>query len=71
MLKIQKREQAAQPVTSFKIGDTFVYNNTLYMVIEADGVQAYLNMATACTERNISYMKSVPQVQCLVTYNFI
>ena len=70
MLKIQKKGQTGQPVVSYKTGDTFVYNNTLYMVIEMDGIPKYLNMKTACTEKDIS-LKNVPQVQCLVTYEFI
>lgn len=71
MLKIQKKGQTGQPVTSFKTGDTFMYNNTLYMVIDMNGIPKYLNMATACIEKDISYLKNVPQVQCLVTYEFI
>lgn len=71
MLKIQKREPFGVPVSSFKTGDTFIHNNTLYMVIEVNGIPKYLNMETACTEGDISYLKSVPQVQCLVTYEFI
>lgn len=71
MLKIQRKGQTGQPVSSFKAGDTFIYNNDLYMVININGILKYLNMATACIEKDVSYLKSVPQVQCLVTYEFI
>lgn len=71
MLKIQKKGQTGQPVVSLKTGDTFIYNNTLYMVIEMDGIPKCLNMKTACTEKDIGCLKNVPQVQCLVTYEFI
>lgn len=72
MLKIQKKEPFGVPVSSFKIGDTFIYDNTLYMIIDMNGTPKYLNMKTACIEKdNISYLKSVSQVQCLVTYDFL
>lgn len=71
MLKIQKKGQTGQPVSSFKAGDTFIYNNDLYMVVNMNGIPKYLNMKNACIERDISSQKSVPQVQCLVTYEFM
>ena len=71
MLKIQRKGQnTSYLVSTYKTGDTFLYNNRLYMVIEENNIHRYLNMETARVETTLEYAKSVPNVQCTVSYEF-
>ena len=43
----KKKKQDAIRIADMKIGDTFIFNNKLYLVIEVESKRRYLNLETA------------------------
>ena len=74
MLRIEKKWQNYCYLDStYKTGETFLYNGHLYRVIDEKGIRRYLNMETARVETDFEFehAKSVPNVQCTVSYEFV
>ena len=50
MINITKKKQDAIRIADMKIGDTFIFNNKLYLIIVEENRRKYLNLETAKIE---------------------
>lgn len=72
MIKITKKKQDAIRIADMKIGDTFIFNNKLYLIIVEENRRKYLNLETAKIETGLhEYSSSAPKVNCTLDYEII
>lgn len=72
MIKITKKKQDPVIIADMKIGDTFIFNNKLYLVIIEENRRKYLNLETARIETGLhDYSSSAPRVNCTLDYEII
>lgn len=71
MIKINKKKQDAVRIVDMKKGDTFIYNGKLYLVIEEENRQKYLNLETSRIETGLHEYNSIPKVNCSLDYEII
>ena len=71
MIKITKqKKQDAVQINELKKGDTFLYNNSLYLVIE-DYERKFLNLETYRIDTGLRLFANVPLVECTLSYKII
>ena len=72
MINITKKKQDAIRIADMKIGDTFIFNNKLYLIIVEENRRKYLNLETAKIETGLhEYSSSAPKVNCTLDYEII
>ena len=68
MIKITKKKQDAIRIVDMKTGDTFIYNDKVYLVIVEEKKRKYLNLETARVETGLHEYCSALKINCTLDY---
>lgn len=71
MIKINKKKQDAIRIVDMKNGDTFIYNDQIYLVIVEENKRKYLNLGTARIVTGLHEYNSVPKINCTLDYEIV